>query len=200
MSYFHRMKLLTYSLIGTLVLNALAAPFSFADVGPTVTITSPSTGTTQTGVVTINAVAKPDPAGTADGVINIGLKIKGLSTDVAFLKTPFVLNRDGQNPDSSLYSISFGDLGTTFPAWNYEPGTFKQPISGKFSISFDTTDWPNQTYEVTLFAKDSNQRSSASQTIQFTTQALAPTVTITSPSTGTTQTGVVTINLSLIHI
>jgi len=163
-------RLITLVAILGINLSLVELP-AHAESPPTVTITSPSSGTTQKGKVVITGLATPDSSGSAR-IIEIGIKVTGKSTSSGFDKREIVYVETGQT--SNQTSWSFGTAGTADGVWTPEARD-----AGKFSLSFDTTSWPNQTYEITLFAKDSNQRSSASKSIEFT-KPRGPIVTIES--------------------
>jgi hypothetical protein len=153
------MKRFLIGLIVLLVSNSILT-VAIADSGPTILITSPISGSSQKGIVTISGTAKPDPAGSAH-IIEVGINIVGLSTSSGFsTRGNIVLVEKGQTSD--VASWSFGDAGMAVAFWNPPDDP-----EGKFNLSFDTTSWPNQTYQVTLFAKDSNERSTASSAIRF---------------------------------
>ena len=149
---------------------------------PTISITSPSTGSSLSGKVTITGLVSADPSGSAK-INEVGIKVEGLETALNLSYTEFNLAGATNNQQTSW---SFDPVGEANRVWT-------PPVDGKLSISFDTTSWPNQKYRVTLFAKDSNQRSAASRSIEFSTRASAPTISITSPSTGSSLSGKVTI-------
>jgi len=153
------MKRFSIGLIVLLVSNSILT-VAIADSGPTILITSPISGSSQKGIVTISGMAKPDPAGSAH-INEVGINIVGLSTSSGFsTRGIIVLVEKGQTSD--VASWSFGDAGMAVAFWNPPDDP-----EGKFNLSFDTTAWPNQTYQVTLFAKDSNERSTASSPIKF---------------------------------
>jgi len=165
-------------------LQPLAQSFA-AESGPTVSILSPASGLVQKGKVTISGIATPDPSGTSK-INEIGIKVVGLQNAGSFDTREIVYDATGER--SNQTSWKFGSAGVANAVWNIESS------DGKFSFSWDSTPWPNQTYEVTLFAKDFNERASASKPVQFKVQTLSPTVSILSPASGSVQKGKVTIS------
>jgi hypothetical protein len=153
------MRRFSIGLIVLIVSNSIPN-IANADSGPTILITSPISGSSQKGIVTISGMAKPDPAGSTY-INEVGINIVGLSTSSGF-STRGIIVLVEKGLISDVASWSFGDAGTAVAFWNPPDDP-----EGKFNLSFDTTTWPNQTYQVTLFAKDSNERSTASSSIKF---------------------------------
>jgi hypothetical protein len=143
-----------------MVCLSLLLPFlsekAVAASAPTISITSPSTGSSLSGKVTITGMVSADPSGSAK-INEVGIKVEGLETALNLSYTEFNLAGASNNQQTSW---SFDPAGEANRVWT-------PPVDGKLSISFDTTSWPNQKYRVTLFAKDSNQRSAASRSIEF---------------------------------
>ena len=128
----------------------MSAPITIttANANPTVSITTPS-GTVK-GQVVIAASPLADPAGTAT-LSRAGIKIAGLSS--------YSVELSGRGtPDYS--SLSFDSAGTADYAWSAG--------NGNYQFSFDTTPWPNGSYVITVFTKDSNGRSAVSAPITIT--------------------------------
>ena len=162
--------------------NALLAPTSSAttSAAPTVAITSPAPGSTQSGSVTVSGLALPDPLRSAR-VTDLGVQIRSLTGNVPSSGMSFSPSAncggDVYNIGQMASSAVFGNFGNVFAAWGfpYDPN-----CDGKFLLKFDTTSWENGTYQLTLLVKDSTGLAAASEPIQFTTTSAAPTVAITS--------------------
>ena len=79
-----------------------ATPIAHADAAPTITITSPSSGTTAKGKVTVLATAATDPTGTAT-LVETGISISGAPTNWG---GSLDINNSGYNGSST-----FGNAG-----------------------------------------------------------------------------------------
>ena len=151
--------------------NALLAPTSSAttSAAPTVAITSPAPGSTQSGSVTVSGLALPDPLRSAR-VTDLGVQIRSLTGNVPSSGMSFSPSAncggDVYNIGQMASSAVFGNFGNVFAAWGfpYDPN-----CDGKFLLKFDTTSWENGTYQLTLLVKDSTGLAAASEPIQFTT-------------------------------
>ena len=159
--------------VATLLVAGLASTAAYADAGPTVSITTPS-GTVK-GKVSLTATAAVDPSGTAT-LKYAGIKITGLSSYDANMT----------NASYQGNAHTFGTSGVSDLYW--------YSLSPSYNFTFDTTDWPTGSYQVTVFTEDSNGRAAASTPITLTTANAGPTVSITTPS-GTVK-GKVTISAS----
>ncbi len=144
----------------------LSNPISIASAasGPTISITSisPATGAPVKGLVTINGIATANLAGT--GKIGlIGVQISGVSKSIfLFPGAKFTFNGQS-NGLNSVTTRPFGTLGLVVAQWQPSPA-----FDGKFAITFDTTQWPIQDYDVTLLVSDTNEVNAASNSLRFT--------------------------------
>ena len=125
--------------------TALLTPIAHADAGPTVTITSPSSGTTVKGKTTVLATAATDPTGTAT-LVETGISITGAPTGWG---SSLDINNRGWN-----YGDTFGSAGSS----QYSLSS----TSTSLTFTFDTTQWPSGSYQVTIYTLDSSGRAAAS--------------------------------------
>ena len=122
-----------------------ATPIAHADAAPTITITSPSSGTTVKGKVTVLATAATDPTGTAT-LVETGISISGAPTNWG---GSLDINNSGYNGSST-----FGNAGISQYSLSIN--------SSSLSFAFDTTQWPSGSYQVTIYTLDSSGRGAAS--------------------------------------
>jgi hypothetical protein len=115
---------------------------------PTVSITSPASGATVSGMITVEATASDNL-----GVVGVQFKYNG---------------------------ISFGPEMTTAP----------------YSVTGDTTAAPNGSYTLTAVARDAAGNLTTSAPVTVTVDNTAPTVSITSPASGATVSGMITVTAS----
>ena len=146
------------------------SPTSLASVAPTVRIVSPASGAIITKELIIEVEAQSDAryvtnANSAGNnfIQQIGISMKGeeieadpFTYDVREIKeTKYGRNLNGTYWD---YGSEVAD-GT----WFIEPQD-----NGKITLKLDMTRWPNQSYEITVFAKDFSGASTKSRTIKIT--------------------------------
>ncbi|MBM3743877.1 MAG: hypothetical protein FJW46_06255 [Actinobacteria bacterium] len=159
-----------------LIPNLWLSTSTASDLKPTVTITSPTSGTVQRGKVTISGLAIPNPSGTSK-IRSIGIKVVGLDPEAeSYIPTGYrgghygysygiECEFDCDDGEPSPYDFDRdGKVEGTPPAAVW---TLKESSNGKFSLTWDLSRWPSQTYIVTLFAKDSMLQAAASEPIQL---------------------------------
>ena len=144
------------TVLATLLVAGLASTPAYANAGPTVSITTPS-GTVK-GKVSLTATAAVDPSGTAT-LKYAGIKITGLSSYDANMT----------NASYQGNAHTFGTSGVSDLYW--------YSLSPSYNFTFDTTDWPTGSYQVTVFTEDSNGRAAASTPITLTIP-VAPTLSL----------------------
>ena len=135
-------KVIALSMVGTL---GIVQP-AFGDANPTVSISSPSTGTTAKGKLAISTRFAADPSGTAT-INDIGISIANAPVNYTGTLT---LNGVTAGP---------GILGTT----NVDAYWSAQYWSGSSATFYvDTTSWPAGSYSIAVTVLDTNNRSATS--------------------------------------
>jgi hypothetical protein len=134
-----------------------------ANVTPTVRIVSPVSGAIIKKELIIEVEAQADSVGN-NHIREIGISMKGeeieadpFTYDVREIKE----TKYGRNLNSTYWD--YGSAGRADGTWFIEPQD-----NGKITLKLDMTRWPNQSYEITIFAKDFNGASAKSRTIKIT--------------------------------
>lgn len=141
---------------------------SLANVTPTVRIVSPASGAKIEKELIIEVEAQSDAGFVSTGVNNhirqIGISMKGEEIEA----DPFTYDvreieetKYGRNLNPIYWD--YGSAGRADGTWFIEPQD-----NGKITLKLDMTRWPNQSYEITVFAKDFNGASAKSRTIKIT--------------------------------
>ena len=146
---------------------------AFGDANPTVSISSPSTGTTAKGKLAISTRFAADPSGTAT-INDIGISIA--NAPVNYTGT---LTLNGVTAGSGILGTTNVDAYWSDQYWSGSSATFY----------VDTTSWPAGSYSIAVTVLDTNNRSATSTPVVFSTANANPTVSISSPPTGTTAKG-----------
>ena len=147
------------------------------NVGPTTSITTPATSTTQSGIVNVTGTTRAAATGSAT-INKVGVKVTG-GTGFSAGSYARVCPSGAYNCYYNGYGTSeltFGTVGVADYVWT--------PSSSAVSFAIDTTAWANGTYTITFFTRDSSGRVAASTPNTFTTSNGAPTAAVTSPASG----------------
>ena len=134
---------------------------SATELKPMVSILSPAWGVYQKGEVKIIGLATPNPSSSSE-IELIGIKVVGLESKAENYFSPSNdIFSDFGGIDRGYPSWEFGDAGISDGVWLFDSN------DGRFGFSWKIDEWPAQTYEITLFAKDFNGRTAASKPIQI---------------------------------
>ena len=125
--------------------------FSTANANPTVSITSPSAGTTAKGKLAITSQFAADPSGTAT-ISEIGISIANAPSGYTG-----TLTLGGYRANPGTLGSTNVDAAWTSNYWNGSSATF----------NVDTTAWPAGTYSITVTVLDSNNRSATSAPVSL---------------------------------
>jgi hypothetical protein len=158
-------------------LTASAGISSIAVAAPSVTWNSPTSGSTQQGVVTIKATATPSSGAS---VSEWCLRIDGAIVREN-LATVHTSNTSGELSFSGNFTSSTG-------CWDHAYLSLT-----KGAIRVDTTGWTNGSHTFSLAVRDRGSSSTVSSTLTIVTSNGGPSFAWDSPASGSTQTGVVTI-------
>ena len=138
-------------IIGALCFSFLGIAPARAESDPTVSITSPTSGTVAKGVLSITSQFAADPSGTAT-ISRIGVTIAGAPSGYYSL-----LSLGGYTSSASTLGSTNVDAAWSSSYWNGSSATFR----------VDTTAWPAGTYSVSVTAIDSNGRTTTSSPVSF---------------------------------
>ncbi|TSA48330.1 MAG: hypothetical protein D4R50_01310 [Actinomycetales bacterium] len=172
-----------------LLSSALSTQIATADETLTVSIASPNSSSTQNGKFLIEAVTASNSTN-PDGIRAIGIGITGLSSPIineSWLLDFIQVVDEKCDKDCYVYARS-NDANKKGEGIVWAAPYSALQANGKFLFSFDATRSPFQKYEIRIFAGNS-----VSKTIQVTTESESTSVKITSPISGSSQKGKVTI-------
>ncbi|MEI7550115.1 MAG: trypsin-like serine protease [Actinomycetes bacterium] len=172
--------------------GGVVTPLSYspdANASAKISIVTPVDTPTVRGTFTISGLATAERYGNSS-IVKVGVRIVN-SAGISI--APYY--GGGRLCPTGSYScyyngyytseLTFGTLGTADYVWT--------PPSGVVSFALDTTAWANDTYTVTLFAKDSSGRMGISDSRRLVTANIAPNTSITTPAASATVSGVVNV-------
>jgi len=181
-----RFKLASISLcLFILLSNALSTQIAMADETLTVSIASPNSSSTQNGKFVIEAVTASNLTN-PDGIKEIGIGITGLSSDVSNLND-FISLEDELCKGKDCYGYERSGQKAGEKVYWFQP--YKPfPSNRKFVFSFDASRTVPGKYEIRIMTGGT-----VSTSIQVTTISEVTSIKITSPISGSSQKGKVTI-------
>lgn len=147
--------------------------FTLANANPTMTVTSPASGTRVTGSTTMTVTAAPDPTGTAN-IAYVGVTISGATTNYSVSLSGYYSSTDR----------TFGSAGVARYWWSTS--------ARSLTFTTDASTWLPGTHLVTFFVQDTAGRVGTSSPLLLTVPG--PSVTINTPPTGSIASGPLTIS------